>query len=151
MEDVPWHKSLWFKGYALNYALYAWLAINGGLKTFEVLSYRGIGTLLNCLQCGKEVDSHSHLFSSCSFSLSPIRNVLTIGSFFLLEPSILQVFISIDVVEHSTLRRLNLLITVITIDEIWKERNRRDYNTDLSEASVLIKHIKLKVAHKIRR
>lgn len=91
MSYVTWHKAVWFKGYALNFVLYTWLAINGGLKYFEVFCQRGIGSMLKCLLCESiETNSRSHLFFLCSYSLYMVKSSLTMVSFFLLEPTIYE-------------------------------------------------------------
>lgn len=35
-SNVSWHHEVWFTNYALNYGLYCWLTIIGGLKTSDV-------------------------------------------------------------------------------------------------------------------
>lgn len=72
VQEVNWHKAVWLKGFALNYAIYAWLATIEGLKTSDTLAQRGFGTLLNCMLCDHGMDSHMHLFFSCPFSLNLI-------------------------------------------------------------------------------
>lgn len=84
-----------------------------------------------------------------SLFFEPYKEGAYYWDFFLLEPSILQVLISIDEVKYAALRRLNYLIITITIYELWKEMNRRFHNGD--PLIQLIKHIKLNVAYKIRR
>lgn len=48
---VDWSKEIFLKGFALNYSLYYWLAILGGLKTSNKLSAQGIGANTYCILC----------------------------------------------------------------------------------------------------
>lgn len=86
--EVDWYKERWFKGHALNYNLYCWLAVLKGLKTSDKLATRGLGCTLNCLLCNSYQESQEHLFFECRFSMEIIKNFLPSGKFFLIESTV---------------------------------------------------------------
>ena len=63
---VPWHKIVWFSASIPKASFILWLAIKGKLKTQDRLIQSS--SQLSCLLCGSQMETHNHLFFSCSYT-----------------------------------------------------------------------------------
>lgn len=66
--------------------------LKNGLKTSDLFSTRGLGSTFQCLLCFMELESHSHMFFECEYSIKVMRKVPPKGHFFLMCFSTQQVF-----------------------------------------------------------
>lgn len=118
-------KDIWFKGFSLNHSLYYWMKSLDILKTSDKLKEKGIGSNINCFFCESNLESYHHLFFQCNFTWRLLQNLIPEGGFFLLSPTLPQVFQLTFTLEHKVLTRAYLLITSILIHFLWRERNAR--------------------------
>lgn len=118
IPSVVWSTDIWFKGAALKYVVFCWMAAREDLKTSDALFKRNLGFTLDCPLCNRFPESHSHLFFECRVSYWLIKNLVPNGNYFLLEPNIHRVFTAASKYSHKVVKRLHLLITLITIYEI---------------------------------
>lgn len=149
--DVDWHKHIWFKGFSLKYAVFTWMAYIEGLKTSDHFARRNIGDQMLSPLCHNFLESHTHLFFTCSVSFWIIRNILLEGDSFVFEPNLSQVLEAAYAQKHKAITNLHLLITSVAIFVIWCERNARIFNNSSTSPSSLILNIKRRVAFKLRR
>lgn len=117
--------------------------------TSDLLQARGFGTSLQCFLCSSELEFHSHLFFLCDFSMNILRKVILIGHLFLMNITLHQAFSDLDYIEWQQIRRLCLLIIVVTVYVIWRERNYRFRGSGSSSAENLAGRIKLLVSYKL--
>ncbi|XP_020680603.1 uncharacterized protein LOC110098203 [Dendrobium catenatum] len=129
ISDVPWHIYIWHKHFAIRYSSYAWLAINGGLKTADVLAARRIHINTRCYFCHNEDESTSHLFFQCPFSFSVLHALIPDVGCFLLRPTIMQLFEFYEdyQVFGAAERNFCYLSTCCMVYFLWRERNDRRY------------------------
>ncbi|KAI0507814.1 hypothetical protein KFK09_013942 [Dendrobium nobile] len=129
ISEVPWHNYIWHKHFAIRYSSYTWLAINGGLKTADVLAARRIHINTRCYFCHTEDESTSHLFFQCPFSFSVLHSLIPDVGCFLLRPNILQLFEYFEdfQVFGAAERNFCYLSICCMIYFLWRERNDRRY------------------------
>ncbi|KAL0904099.1 hypothetical protein M5K25_026171 [Dendrobium thyrsiflorum] len=90
VEPVSWAKFLWHKHFALKYTIYAWLALNRGLKTADELSRRNILINHTCPLCFNHPESADHLFFECDYGFTILVKLMpSLGNFFF-RPRLLQ-------------------------------------------------------------
>ncbi|KAI0511332.1 hypothetical protein KFK09_011961 [Dendrobium nobile] len=94
MDNVDWCKFIWHKKHALRYACYAWMAIQGKLKTADSLIRRSIPAPPYCNFCLEHFENHSHLFFGCDFTFEVLSKLLPAVNGFYLRPNLFQFFCS---------------------------------------------------------
>lgn len=146
---VYWSKDIWFKDLDFNYSLYCWLAYIKDLKTSDIFSTWCLESMMNCLLCNSNLESHSYIFFKCPYLMELIMNLLPNGKFFLMETSLHQILNSKDFLEHKALKRLNSLTISVAIYSLWKERNLRFHNSEIRSIKVLIIIIRFIIAFKL--
>lgn len=149
--NVGWSNNIWFKGNAINYVLYCWLACLDGLKTDDILAKRRIGNRSICALCHTHSETHSHLFFECPYSMKLVRALIPNGEFLLMQSTLHQILNYVDETSHSAANRLHILITAILVYSIWRERNKRIHSIIATTTSSLIPEIHSRVAAKLQR
>lgn len=132
LPDKSWAKFLWFKGHTINLAIFCWMDFVEGLKTSNKLHKCGLGPSLQCCFGSLSIESRRHLFSECPFTWNLIKELLPSGIFFLLEPSLLQVLQHSQPLDHKIKRMSYLLVILVIVYIIWKERNAKLFNKESS-------------------
>lgn len=139
--NFQWDKFIQHKGHAINYVVFYWMTLLKGLKTSHNFAARGLGTTITCCLCDSTLESHNYLFFNCSFAQQVIRIVLHRGSFFLLEPSLSDVLLFGDTLEHKIISRIYFLFVSILVYMLWHERNNRLFKNKSSSISLIITNI----------
>ncbi|XP_039022098.1 uncharacterized protein LOC120154405 [Hibiscus syriacus] len=67
-SKVAWHRIIWFPAHIPKFSLITWMATLDRLLTKERLSRFGMVVDANCVFCGAEQESRTHIFLDCSFS-----------------------------------------------------------------------------------
>lgn len=112
---------------------------------------RGLGFVITYVLFYNAIESNSHLFFECEYSMALVRNLLLNGSFFLFQVTLQQVLASTKNLEHKALKNLNCLITSVLVYKICMERNLRIHTKDGICVNGLAKQIRLVVALKLMR
>lgn len=149
--NVGWSKDVWFKGNAINFTLYCWMAFLEGLKTSDILAKRGLGSPTDCCFCLSHSESHTHLFFECTYSMNLIRTLLPNGNFLLMQCSLKQIYSSVDYKDHKIIIRLQLLIISAAVYFLWRERNNRLFFHSASSVEDLNSMIRMRIAAKLKR
>ncbi|KAL0914365.1 hypothetical protein M5K25_014709 [Dendrobium thyrsiflorum] len=150
VEPVSWAKFLWHKHFALKYTIYAWLALNRGLKTADELSRRNILINHTCPLCFNHPESTDHLFFECDYGFTILVKLMpSLGNFFF-RPRLLQLLEYLGDCDFLDKGKQNLyLLTVCcAIYYLWRERNERRFNSNFRSTSTLCSLIKHAVEHK---
>lgn len=148
---VCWLEGIWFKGLALNQALFCWMAYVRVLKTSDFFSSEGLSSTINCCLCNNAPESHTHLFFECLIFMWLIRNALPKGNYFLLQASLQQVLNDTTEISHKAVKRLRYLIIALCVYVIWRERNARLHYSGACSPQSLLAKVESLVAHKLRR
>ncbi|XP_028549775.1 uncharacterized protein LOC114579444 [Dendrobium catenatum] len=131
LEDVPWFKFIWHKGYALWYASYSWMAIQRKLKMADILNLRGIPLNPNCSFCLGNLESHSHVYFECDYSFLLLTALFPDLVKFYLRPNLMQVFDIFGSYRNFTKvdRNFCYFVMAILVYHLWRERNNRRFSS----------------------
>ncbi|KAL0913878.1 hypothetical protein M5K25_017370 [Dendrobium thyrsiflorum] len=153
LEQVTWFKYIWHKKFALRFSVYAWMAILGKLKTYDVLLRRHIYTPSECSFCRVHQETHSHLLFECDFSFSVLSSLLPSVSAFLLRPNISQVFEFLDntLQLHTLEKNFCFLVVCCSTYFIWRERNNRRFSGKWESPNTVTANIKHAIRLKVKR
>ncbi|KAJ9536710.1 hypothetical protein OSB04_un000095 [Centaurea solstitialis] len=155
-DEVPWWRTVWFKGHIPKHAFCLWIACVRRLPTQDRISiWKHEPPDLVCPLCGDGPDSHTHLFFTCVFAKevwSAIRVRMEWEDF----PDAwddIMVAISDPVTSPKGLvRKLSLAASVYAI---WRERNKRLFRGDKKSTHAIISEIsevvRLRVAWKMSK
>ena len=149
-SKVDWCTLVWFNGCLPKAAFFLWLAVKKKLGTQD--SIRNIQSTALCLFCGREIETHSHLFFQCSFSMQVWRCVLQKGSFS--APSLpwddLITWIVNNWNGQSLTIKAKKLCLATTVYTLWRDKNDRYHNNSVSRAehiaSSIIGQVRLKLS-----
>ncbi|PKU65301.1 Putative ribonuclease H protein [Dendrobium catenatum] len=143
MDNVDWCKFIWHKKHALRYACYAWMAIQGKLKTADSLIRRSIPAPPHCNFCLEHFENHSHLFFGCDFTFEVLSKLLPGVNAFYLRPNLFQVYDFFwNNSNTSKLEKIFCSMTVsVTIYFLWRERNQRRFKGDIGNVDAILKKI----------
>ncbi|KAL0904222.1 hypothetical protein M5K25_026305 [Dendrobium thyrsiflorum] len=153
LSTVTWFKYIWHKKFALHFSVYAWMAILGKLKTYDVLLRRHIYTPSECSFCRVHQETHSHLLFECDFSFSVLSSLLPSVSAFLLRPNISQVFEFLDntLQLHTLEKNFCFLVVCCSTYFIWRERNNRRFSGKWESPNTVTANIKHAIRLKVKR
>ncbi|KAJ9536721.1 hypothetical protein OSB04_un000106 [Centaurea solstitialis] len=155
-DEIPWWRTVWFKGHIPKHAFCLWTACVRRLPTQDRISiWKHEPPNLVCPLCGDGPDSHTHLFFTCVFAKevwSAIRVRMEWEDF----PDAwddIMVAISDPVTSPKGLvRKLSLAASVYAI---WRERNKRLFRGDKKSTHAIISEIsevvRLRVAWKMSK
>lgn len=76
LTEFFWHKFIWYKGPAICFLVYTWMATMERLKTTDLLLKINIDINSSCFFCCNEMENHNHLFFECDFSFLVFSNLL---------------------------------------------------------------------------
>ncbi|KAL0921833.1 hypothetical protein M5K25_008945 [Dendrobium thyrsiflorum] len=150
VEHVSWAKFLWHKHFALKYTIYAWLALNRGLKTADELSRRNILINHTCPLCFNHPESVDHLFFECDYGFTILVKLMPSLGNFLFRPRLLQLLEYLGDCDFLDIGKQNLYLFTVccAIYYLWRERNERRFNSNFRSTSTLCSLIKHAVEHK---
>ncbi|KAL0906878.1 hypothetical protein M5K25_025407 [Dendrobium thyrsiflorum] len=151
--QVTWFKEVWHKHFALKFSLYAWLALNRGLKTADILSIRHILIESSCFLCYSQPESIEHLLFECDYAYSVLINLIPLLGSFLLRPRLAQVlnFLGESPLLGKAHKHLYLLTTCCASYFLWRERNERRFNSNFRSSSTICHTIKSAVEIKVSK
>nr|XP_043611422.1 uncharacterized protein LOC122583015 [Erigeron canadensis] len=145
-DKVPWVNSVWFSTCVPRHAFHLWLVFHNKLKTQDRLKAWEVGSATNlnlmcCPFCQKGIDSRSHLFFQCSFSLQvwgQIKHMANMSAVVESWDSIARWLISrSSSTQNSAESVIARLLVAAASYFLWLERNSRLFsNTKCSEAQV---------------
>ncbi|KAJ9535204.1 hypothetical protein OSB04_un001715 [Centaurea solstitialis] len=140
--EVPWWKSVWFKGHIPKHAFCLWIACVRRLPTQDRLaSWKHDPPDLLCPLCGTGPDSHNHLFFTCSFSKEVWTSVRLKWDWNGFPDSWDDIVITISDVSTAPKRFTLKLALAASVYAIWRERNRRLFRGDKRTTLSLTKDI----------
>ena len=125
---VDWYKIIWFTGKIPKAAFCLWLATRERLYTQDRII--NADPSWNCLLCGNQRETHSHLFFRCIVSKQLWRLIQAKGEFS--TPNIDWASLMIWISKEWRLNNLKTLSWKLslaaTVYHIWAERNHRLHN-----------------------
>ncbi|KAJ9535325.1 hypothetical protein OSB04_un001567 [Centaurea solstitialis] len=126
--SVHWTKYVWFKGHIPKHGFCVWTACHGRLPTQDRIAlWKHDPPDLLCVFCGLCIESHDHIFFSCSFTHEVWRRIkreVGLHGFPEIWSDIVQ-FLNDNRGPKKLIHKLALSGTVYFI---WRERNRRVFN-----------------------
>ncbi|GKC68404.1 RNA-directed DNA polymerase, eukaryota, reverse transcriptase zinc-binding domain protein [Tanacetum coccineum] len=145
VDDVKWHKIIWFSQNIPKHSFILWMAIQNKLITQDKIRKWGSSDMMACPLCRKDMDSHHHLFFQCEYAASFWSKVQAkvgmlnanlgwselVGKF-----SDMYCGNSID----SIIRRLSLAACVYLV---WQERNWRLFREEKRSPDDLLTVLKI--------
>lgn len=134
--EVDWHKVTWFKHHVPRWAIIQWLYKLGRLATKDRLYSWGVVGSSTWFLFANDSETHGHLFFSCPFASIVWHKLLVQNGISRLGMSLPDEFMWIR--EHrsgSSLRHLLFKLScVAAIYHLWKERNRRIFQSKSLDA-----------------
>ncbi|XP_071729169.1 uncharacterized protein [Rutidosis leptorrhynchoides] len=127
--NVGWCDVIWFPQYTPKHAFICWLAVQQRLATQDRLKIWYPNEVFICSLCGKQEDSHSHLFFKCDFSCQVWENTKKMLVYKGLHNE-LGLIIK-DIARYPAgkdIRNiLNRIAITATVYYVWMERNKRQF------------------------
>lgn len=142
LPEVPWHKSVWFKGRIPKHAFLTWLVTLDRLSTRDRMRRWGVSISPLCPLCNSENEIRQHLFFECGFSKEVWEAFCS--AFHLSPPPLfMDVLDWIKAPSHDN--NVNVMFKLVfqaVIYLLWKERNSRVHNLSSRPAASIILEIK---------
>ncbi|CAH8264511.1 unnamed protein product [Arabidopsis lyrata] len=149
IQEVAWHKSIWFKGRIPKHAFIAWLAARNRLQTKDRLISWGLSVPPLCLLCNAANETHQHLFFDCPFFSE-------VWSFFSskarVSPPLLFEHVLRWIKDPCPNGNLAIIVKLAfqaSIYTIWKERNSRLHSHVSRPPCALIVDIKNTIRYRL--
>ncbi|KAI0496569.1 hypothetical protein KFK09_022889 [Dendrobium nobile] len=144
LEEVNWHKYVWYKSYSLRYSILTWMAILQKLKVADLLIKKSIQVNPVCCLCNNAQEDHNHLFFNCDFTFNVINKLIPELNSFLLKPNLIQVFDYMDNQLLMSKWEKNFCWFTIgcTVYHLWRERNNRKFANKWNSTENIIITIK---------
>lgn len=139
---TQWYKKIWFTGETPKYSVMSWIAAHNRLATGDRILQLNPQANANCIFCNSGVESHNHLFFSCSYSEKIWRNLagrLMGRNYTCIWDEVLYL-ISTNIGSRTKLFLLRCVFQV-AIHMIWMERNGRRHGTVQRPPGILVKFI----------
>ncbi|GJY19324.1 reverse transcriptase domain, reverse transcriptase zinc-binding domain protein [Tanacetum coccineum] len=131
-STVSWYKLVWYPRSIPCHAIHLWLAIKRKLKTQDSLKQWDVGSntdlsLLRCLLCNMQPDSHDHLFFECAFSAQIWNHLKPYMRMFNIPPSLSSIVTFLVPLASKKSARVIIVKQVFAAScyFIWQERNNR--------------------------
>ncbi|KAJ9535832.1 hypothetical protein OSB04_un001013 [Centaurea solstitialis] len=149
-EDKRWHKLIWFSQGVPRHAFILWLAINERLRTLDRLMNWKVKEEAVCVLCGIGVESHSHIFVECVYSLEVWNCLEGVSGIYNLISSMegggnswstLIEKLSEVKVGNSIWSIIHRLVLAAGVYFIWQERNKRLHGDSSRSAVILARQI----------
>ena len=135
---VSWHKLIWFPKAIPKCGFILWLAIRERLGTKDRLHIADSNGI--CLLCNNQVESHAHLFFSCSYSRR-IWDALKQKCNLPFGDQDWKDCIAL-MVTHCKGKSLSTLVRKLSLSAsvylIWAERNSRLHDNNLKDANSVL-------------
>ncbi|KAJ0887511.1 putative RNA-directed DNA polymerase [Helianthus annuus] len=155
-QEVDWVNLVWFPHCIPKHAFFMWLVIRRKLLTQDKILQWDISRRKNmnrmcCLLCYADVDSHSHLFFECSYSLQVWNLVRSKGGMDSVGPfwdDIVE-WMAARARSKSAANYVSKLVLAAAFYFIWQERNSRLFKNQTRPPDVLSDAILQTVRYKL--
>ncbi|XP_071699443.1 uncharacterized protein [Rutidosis leptorrhynchoides] len=148
---VDWYKAIWHPQIIPKHAFISWLAFQGRLNTQDRLMKRYPNEEFICSFCGKQEDSHSHLFFRCEITNQIwlyIRERLFYKGLHYDLKNIIN-----DIVKYPAVRDIRNILNKIVVGAavyfIGMGRNRRHFLKQKKSVEVICKELMLCIQGKL--
>lgn len=101
---MTFYRNAQFISYRTNEKYYMIWNKNSFDKTSDKLCARGLGTTASCVLRDSSLESRTHLFFECLFSMDLVHSHLPNGSFYLMPVNLLQLLEILSNLEHEILK-----------------------------------------------
>ncbi|XP_022547724.2 uncharacterized protein LOC111200709 [Brassica napus] len=141
-QNYDWHKAVWFKHATPKYSFMVWVAMRDRLSTGSIMVQWTVNIDTSCILCQDLMETVDHIFFDCQFSKQIWEN---------LDRGVLKDRFTSN---WSAIKRITmdegqdklLLFTIrylfqVTIQSIWREKNRRRHGETASPHALLTKLI----------
>lgn len=142
----------WNKLSVPKYYFICWLAMQQRLQTTERSAKIGHGVCSfgDCLLCGSHIESHTHLFFECHYSMACLQNIAHWLKIKIPSTDLIKVLRWFKSKRMSKFRREVGYVEVFAlIYTIWQRRNDSFSNHKVLTLSTMIKSLKIVIRYRI--
>ncbi|XP_071698739.1 uncharacterized protein [Rutidosis leptorrhynchoides] len=148
---VDWYNVVWFPQNTPKHAFIMWLAMLKRLTTQDRLKRWYPDQEFKCSFCGKQEDSHAHLFFKCDVTKQIWENIKGMLVCKGLQNDL--VHIVQDIARYQAAKDIRNILNIIVIGavvySIWMERNRRIFRKEVKVVDVICKEVKRFIQDKL--